>query len=143
MGFGEVGFGETGFGETGFGEAGWNRPSSIGRASIHRCFETVCKCIYEVDGSLDAQVQVRKISQVFTCVTYLCATTKPESIGKLIELLKSAEGFPDRSSTSLQLSLTIPIANIAAERSFSTLHQIMTYLRGTINYYYYYFISST
>jgi hypothetical protein len=49
----------------------------------------------------------------------------------LIAFLNPAEGFPDLRRL-LQLALTVPVANVAAERSFSSMRKIRTYIRSTM-----------
>ena len=78
---------------------------------------------YHISGSLEAQIQV--------CQTYLNNSKKPEGIGEIIRRLVPHEGFPDLRQL-LQIALTLPIANVSAERSFSTLRQIRTYIRSTM-----------
>ena len=50
--------------------------------------------------------------------------------GVLLELLKMEGAFPDR--LFVQIVLTVPIASPTAERSFSTMKCVKTYLRSTI-----------
>ena len=59
------------------------------------------------------------------------ASRKPESISQLLLLLSPAAGFPDLRKL-LQLTLTISIANVAAERSLSCLRRIRTYVRSSM-----------
>jgi hypothetical protein len=49
----------------------------------------------------------------------------------LVELLKMKEAFPDLLLFS-QIVLTVPIASASAERSFSTMKRVKTYLRSTM-----------
>ena len=50
----------------------------------------------------------------------------------LVELLKMKEAFPDLLLFS-QIVLTVPIASASAERSFSTMKRVKTYLRSTMS----------
>ena len=58
-------------------------------------------------------------------------TDKPSDILDLISKLNLAGDFPDLRRL-LQLKLTLPIANVAAERLFSSLRKIRTYVRSTM-----------
>jgi len=80
---------------------------------------------YKLDqtGSLSSQIDV--------CKLMLKQCPKPEDIAQLITLLNPASGFPDLRRL-LQLALTVPIANVAAERSFSSMRNIRTYTRSTM-----------
>jgi len=80
---------------------------------------------YQLDsaGSLASQLDV--------CELMLKQTEKPRNIPDLISKLNPAGGFPDLRRL-LQLALTVPIANVAAERSFSSLRKIRTYVRSTM-----------
>jgi hypothetical protein len=49
----------------------------------------------------------------------------------LIAFLNPAEGFPDLRRL-IQLALTVPVANVAAERSFSSMRKIRTYIQSTM-----------
>jgi len=48
----------------------------------------------------------------------------------LLELLKMEGAFPDLPF--VQIVLTVPIASPTAERSFSTMKRVKTYLRSTM-----------
>lgn len=71
------------------------------------------------------------LSQIDVCKLMLKQCSKPEDIAQLITLLNPASGFPDLRRL-LQLALTVPIANVAAERSFSSMRNIRTYIRSTM-----------
>lgn len=61
-----------------------------------------------------------------------CNSNKPSNISELLLMLKpAAAGFPDLRLL-LQLALTVPVANVAAERSFSCMRRIRTYIRSTM-----------
>ena len=49
----------------------------------------------------------------------------------LIAFLNPDEGFPDFRRL-LQLALTVPVANVTAERSFSSMRKIRTYIRSAM-----------
>ena len=70
-------------------------------------------------------------SQLADCKLLLNQTDKPRDIPDLISKLNPAGGFPDLRRL-LKLALTVPIANVAAERSFSSLHKIRTYVHSTM-----------
>jgi hypothetical protein len=53
---------------------------------------------------------------------------QPTSLPEMLMALKPKEGFPALTKL-LQLVLTIPVANVAVERSFSTLRRTRNYLR--------------
>ena len=80
---------------------------------------------YQLDptGSLASQIDV--------CKLLLKQTDKPRNIPDLISKLIPAGSFPDLRQL-LQLALTVPIANVAAERSFSSMRKIRTYVRSTM-----------
>ena len=46
-------------------------------------------------------------------------------------MLTPPAGFPDLRQV-LQLALTVPVANVAAERSFSCMRRIRTYVRSSM-----------
>ena len=69
-------------------------------------------------------------SQIDICKLLLKQTDKLRNIPDLISKLIPAGGFPDLRQL-LQLALTVPIANVAAERSFSSMRKIRTYVRST------------
>ena len=73
----------------------------------------------------------RLVSQIDVCKLIIQGITKPGSISELIAMLTPAGGFPDLRRV-LQLALTVPIANVAAERSFSSMRRIRTYVRSTM-----------
>jgi hypothetical protein len=77
---------------------------------------------YKLDqtGSLLSQIDVCKLM-----LKQCSNSSKPEDIAQLITLLNPASGFPDLRRL-LQLALTVPIANVAAERSFSSMRNIRT-----------------
>jgi len=50
--------------------------------------------------------------------------------GVLSELLKMDAAFPDL--LFVQIVLTVPIASATAERNFSTMKRVKTYLRSTM-----------
>ena len=81
---------------------------------------------YNLDrtGSLSSQIDVCKLlsSQ---------ASTPATDIPGVISLLKPAGGFPDLRNL-LQFALTVPVANVAAERSFSSMRKIRTYVRSSM-----------
>jgi len=70
-------------------------------------------------------------SQLDVCKLLLKQREKPRNIPDLISQLNPAGGFPDLRRL-LQLALTVPIANVAAERSFSSLRKIRMYFRNTM-----------
>ena len=72
-------------------------------------------------------------SQIDVCKLLLKQIDKPRDIPDLISKLIPAGGFPDLRKL-LQLALTVPIANVAAERSFSSMRKIRrpTYVRSTM-----------
>ena len=81
---------------------------------------------YKLDktGALSSQIDVCKI-------LLSRASTPAEDIPDVISMLKPAGGFPDLRNM-LQLALTVPVANVAAERSFSSMRKIRTYVRSSM-----------
>jgi len=75
-------------------------------------------------GSLSSQIDVCKL-----LITK--AAVKPTEILDVISLLKPTAGFPDLRRL-LQLALTVPVANVASERSFSSMRKIRTYVRSSM-----------
>ena len=75
-------------------------------------------------GSLSSQIDVCKLLMKK-------ASEKPMKILDVISLLKPSAGFPDLRHL-LQLALTVPVANVAAERSFSSMRKIRTYVRSSM-----------
>ena len=71
------------------------------------------------------------MSQIEVCKLLIEETSKPGNISDLIAMLVPAKGFPDLRRL-LQLALTVPVANVAAERSFSSMRKIRTYIRSTM-----------
>ena len=55
----------------------------------------------------------------------------PDAHEVLTELLKMEAAFPDLL-LFVQIVLTVPIASATAERSFSTMKRVKTYLRSTM-----------
>ena len=75
-------------------------------------------------GSLSSQIQV--------CNLLIASQkSKPKSITDVILMLTPPAGFPDLRQV-LQLALTVPVANVAAERSFSCMRRIRTYVRSSM-----------
>jgi hypothetical protein len=73
-------------------------------------------------------------SEIDVCRNIIsCLPHSPNGIADVINLLQPACGFP-RLRQLLQLVLTIPIANVSAERSFSALRRIRTYLRSKMSF---------
>ncbi len=80
---------------------------------------------YKLDSSGSLQ------SQIVVCKLFLSKMQKPTNISELIAILQPSSGFPDLRRL-LQLALTVPIANVAAERSFSSMRRIRTYVRSSM-----------
>ena len=81
---------------------------------------------YGIPSSIDAQIEVCKtylknVEQKISDKSKMSMSstaqqpTLPQNIAELITCLKPAEGFPDLRRL-LQIALTIPIANVSAER---------------------------
>ena len=81
---------------------------------------------YKLDktGSLSSQIDVCKL-------LLSKASTPPTDILDVISLLQPPGGFPDLLKV-LQLAVTVPVANVASERSFSSMRKIRTYVRSTM-----------
>jgi len=60
-----------------------------------------------------------------------CASNVSSAHDVLVELVKMATAFPDLLLFT-RIVLTIPIASASAERSFSTMKRVKTYLRSTM-----------
>jgi hAT family C-terminal dimerisation region len=57
---------------------------------------------------------------------------RPVSISDVIVILTPrTDGFPDLRQV-LRLALTVPVANVASERSFSCMRKIRTFVRSSI-----------
>jgi hypothetical protein len=74
------------------------------------------------------------LSQIDVCrniIDALPPSKRPNNLIDVFHLLQPATGFPQLLHI-FQLVLTLPIANVAAERSFSCMRRIRTYLRSTM-----------
>jgi hypothetical protein len=74
-------------------------------------------------GSLESELEV--------CKVIIKNSTKPDDIFGVLNLLMPPTGFPNLRRI-LQLALTIPVANVAAERSFSSMRRLRTYIRSSM-----------
>ena len=72
------------------------------------------------------------IVTVFAYLGMFCMSDHvSDAHGVLLELLKMEGAFPDLL-LFVQIVLTVPIASATAERSFSTMKRVKTYLRSTM-----------
>ena len=69
-------------------------------------------------------------SQIDVCKLLLKQTDKARNVPDRISKLILAGGFPDLRQL-VQLALTVPTANVATERSFSSMRKIRTFVRST------------
>lgn len=99
-------------------------PASADFMSMHVLQPLVDAYQLDKTGSLSSQIDVCKL---------LIASNKPRptSISDVIVMLTPPDGFPDLRRV-LQLALTIPVANVTSERSFSCMRRIRTYVRSSM-----------
>ena len=71
------------------------------------------------------------LSEIEVCMNIINDTPqKPDSILSIMKILQPPAGFPSLRRI-FQLVLTLPIANVSSERSFSSLRHLRTFLRSS------------
>ena len=98
-----------------------------------------CSFDKKLEQMLDRDVDLRKLQSEFVLLSSFVKEVEPgikevTSINTVIDCLKKKRlgQLLSEISTLIKLYLTIPLSNATAERSFSTLRRVKTYLRSRL-----------